>query len=244
MTENPDEESPERERPSNSRWWEQYTVRYFVGTVAGVLSIYVLREYAALKDVFANIIPKVEDLGDAVVLGSVGLAYCYVASAPILTIHAVRAVARLDEESRCKWLVRIFLPLVPLLMFFVWVASRRLPDVPTAWLIALLIVSPQVLLLYKASGDGFASTHEFYKNLVKARRDEWLRREDFVDSYRHLREHGNAKSILALEIILGVMIGTAQSGEQLLFLLFLWMLPSTYCWLIGTVLEARFANNK
>jgi hypothetical protein len=244
MTQGSDEKKRDSERTVNSRWWEQYTVRYFVGAVAGVVAIYGLRQYAVLHETFTKIVPDVKDLGDALLLGSMGLAYCYVASAPILTLHAVRAVAQFEDQKQCEKLSRAIGALLVVSALCIWLVASWLPRPVFAWLVMAFVLVPQLILVFKASRDGFSSTHGFYKKLVSARKLDWQKGEDFVESYRHLREHGNASSILALVIVLGLVAANAGSPEQLVILLLLWMLPSAYCWLIGSVLEARFASGK
>src|SRR5687767_10548450 len=77
---------------SAGRWWEQYYVRYFVGTVVGVIVIFALREKAILASEFAAFVPAVNDIdpGEFAAVAFAGLAYCYVSSAPVLALHGVR----------------------------------------------------------------------------------------------------------------------------------------------------------
>src|ERR1700679_1703730 len=71
-----------------SRWWDHYYVRYFVGSMFAVPLMLALSRTAAVKSL-------VDIAGDnkflnATVLGAAGLAFCYLASAPILLLHATR----------------------------------------------------------------------------------------------------------------------------------------------------------
>jgi hypothetical protein len=76
-------------RPSNARWWEQYTVRYFVCTVVEAAILFVLRDKATLHCEIARIIPSFAavDAKQASAVVAMGLAYCYIASAPVLTLQ-------------------------------------------------------------------------------------------------------------------------------------------------------------
>ncbi len=78
-----------------SRWWEFYFVRYFVGTVIGfAIVVFLLFEptspfhgsnfldTATIKDLTA---------ANILLLSGVGLAFCYISSAPILVFHALRS---------------------------------------------------------------------------------------------------------------------------------------------------------
>lgn len=241
-----------RERQSNVRWWEQYAVRYFVGTVIGALIVYLLRSHANLKCDFADLLPSLNsttgDTGspgwDVTILGAVGLAFCYVASAPILALHASRAsvVVRNGEKLSVKNFACYaafggVLAIVALILWKIFDSDRAL-----AWGLLGLILVPQVLLLRHASKSHFSATTKFYERLVEARFDDWRQKRDFVDSYRHLREHGNAMSIVLMEIVFGLIIANVENRAELIVAVVLWIVPAAYCWLAATIVEARFAK--
>ena len=81
-------EKDEAKAPGGSRWWDHYYVRYFVGSVYAVPLMYALSRTDALKSSLGTIDPK--QWVDATLLGAAGLAFCYIASAPILLLHSVR----------------------------------------------------------------------------------------------------------------------------------------------------------
>jgi hypothetical protein len=85
----------------------------------------------------------------------------------------------------------------------------------------------------------FASVKKFYLDLGKARSVDH-RRSEYVETYRHLREHSNAYAILVLELLLAVVLANAHTRKTLGLLLIIWLLPAVYCWFVGTLLEFVF----
>lgn len=61
---------------------------------------------------------------------------------------------------------------------------------------------------------------------------------DYVESYRHLREHSNAFFITLLTITLTFTICN-QSLLPTELVLFIWILPSSAIWFVATLLELR-----
>ena len=93
-----EKEEGEGNMAEKSRWWDHYYVRYFVGSVFAVPLMLTLSKDAALK-------PLMDARGDsklvnATFLGAAGVAFCYVASAPILLLHAALRARRSKAESR------------------------------------------------------------------------------------------------------------------------------------------------
>jgi hypothetical protein len=232
----------------SSRFWEYYAVRYFVGTVIGAIAIVAFNEYS-MSPLKGQIFPTLSSFKDAgaehlVVLAALGLAYCYVASAPILAAHALRG--QLDLASKKG----VLSSLVPVLGAFVVLGAVGYFafDVPlwTArfWgmVIVAFVLSFQVVLFVQALFNGFVRVSNYYSELAKARAGESKTVGEYVESYRHLREHGNAFGIVLLEICLATACIAAPSVQWLSVLLVLWILPATGVWLIGTVLETRVSK--
>lgn len=80
----------------------------------------------------------------------------------------------------------------------------------------------------------------------------------FVESYRHLREHGNAFLIVLFEFWLGFVIlfftnaSTATKGifdsnqaiRNLVVIILLWIFPACIVWFFGNRLENHLAHMK
>ena len=105
------------------------------------------------------------------------------------------------------------------------------------------IVIPQLALLSHGHTQP-SEIHKFYQNLVQQRRVTKDRGIDYVDSYRHLREHGNAVSIVLLEVALGFILASMTTNTELLVALIVWLLPAAYTWTLGTLLEKFMVEGK
>lgn len=137
----------ENKKKQDNRWWEFYFVRYFVGTAIGAIIVLFLAmsestiiSQGTVTTIFKSLKPEKFESGYILVLATVGLAFCYVASSPILVLHATRGCL-LKIQVRSNW--RLFL-------IFTF--------------IVIVIASAQIYLLYNAfkpKGNVWAS-YDFY----------------------------------------------------------------------------------
>jgi hypothetical protein len=232
------------DQPSNDRWWENYYVRYFVGTVVGVVVVLAFRSFALTAGWFDGIIPDLEELtgGDVALVIGLGLAYCYIASTPVLVLHATRGGLSLRgkwPKSFKRFLISI--PFVLLLAYWVF-ASDKSTCRWFGWTLILCFAVLQLIALKIAARNDFDETGIFFKNLLVARHRNKLDGFDFVDSYKHLREHGNAVLIVICEIALGVALAVMQSVSEIVVALVIWLLPAAATWFFGSIFEAKFAH--
>lgn len=230
----------------SSSWWETYVIRYFVGTVVGgaILLFLNASESSSLK---GALLPGIKDLksldvGMLTVLAVVGFAFCYIASAPILVLHASRA-AQLFPYGKFTSRFFIFFGTAILcisLSLLMWSAVD--PILISSGSIFSIVLLLQIVPLIRSMRKDAQISHQFYEKLADARADLELNRQEYMESYRHLREHGNAFFILLCEGALGiVLIGLPNAGYALICLL-LWTLPAAGVWVLGTQLEARYTN--
>jgi len=235
--------------------WMYYYLRYFVGAVVGaVLLLIVLWEVRAKVlpvDLLGKLPEKVPDSAADIAaiitaFGTAGLAYCYIASAPVLLLHAVRW--RLPQT--CKFtnnlgrLVALFAILGCCALWWLHSHECGLRAISNGyWWIAYLpfgfVVVVQAFLLCTCWAD---TVREEYKELAKNRarygETKYRRTKDeYIESYRHLREHGNACSILVLEIILAIALAKAPSAPFFVGIVAVWIMPAAFVWMIGTWLE-------
>lgn len=243
---------------SSNRWWEFYFVRYFVGTTLGAIIILFLAH--SDSPVFANqgqIAPvlkllKIEKFETGVIaaLATIGLAFCYLASSPILVLHATRGELLKIRDSLSRWRSFIFLVLIFVVAggqsYALWVAMRMKGN---PWVshdfymgsLCLFIVSivfvGQLFLLWLSFTGREKNAFYYYDDLVTKRADANEAGREYIESYRHLREHGNAFFIAFLELLLGVAL--FYSPIPWAGLLFLWIFPAVGVWFFGTLLENR-----
>lgn len=231
---------------AQSTWWETYVIRYFVGTVVGGAILLYLNNSSdsTLKN---SILPGITtladlDVGALVVIAAAGLAYCYLASAPILVFHASRSM--FVSSIRYK-LVNWILVVFGVGLAIATTILCNLSDVDRTILsIALLIgaIGLQTVLLAGAMWNNGRACDEFYKKLTLSRAELKPENQEYKQSYRHLREHGNAFFILLFEGVLGVILAGLPNAGIALISLLMWIVPAAFIWAMGTQLEARFAG--
>lgn len=234
-------------KSSEGRWWEFYFVRYFVGTVIGGAILLYLNasDTSSLRNL---IIPGVTDVSklDAQflsLLAALGLAYCYVASAPVLVLHATRGVFLAKHTATYRYLFYGSLAFVGISAAAFYVCQEA-PDHKVILSITLLMVvlCIQIVPLGLAIKNEGECAYSYYTKLTKARSKDTEETRQYVESYKHLREHGNAFIILLFELVLGTVVATVSEPRFALIALLLWIMPAGLVWLVGTILEYRFAN--
>jgi len=257
MAQEPDKKDPEKKK-SNNRWWEFYFVRYFVGTALGAIVVLflatanspVFTSQGELATILKTLKPEKFESGYIAVLATVGLAFCYVASAPILVLHALRgSLLKVRKSADCK-LVLIFSALVLVISgaqsFVLWsvlkiVGNPWPPQEFYTGTVVLFFVSlifiGQLFLLWLSMSGRENYSFEYYDQLVKRRASVDAAGSEYVESYRHLREHGNAFFIALLELLLGAAL--FYSPVPWGIVLMLWILPAAGVWFFGTLLESR-----
>jgi hypothetical protein len=202
-----------------------------------------------------------------ILLAAYGLAYCYIASSPFLVFHAGRFllkrcndVASLKSFARWSFVIILAIALlftvVCLVLFWcrhkgsedLWRWPACLPAV-WIWLLQWRVVKRTIKEACTTS-EGQNVVYRFYKELAKRRGTDEARRGGIVDSYRHLREHGNALSIVVLEIVLGAALMSVASVASddtklplLASVLAVWLAPGALVWLVGAFIELRFSED-
>ncbi|MDX8129988.1 hypothetical protein QLH52_22040 [Methylomonas sp. OY6] len=257
MTQIPDKKDPEMKNHDN-RWWEFYFVRYFVGTAIGAIVVLflatadspVFTSQGELASILKTLKPVKFESGYIAVLATMGLTFCYVASAPILVLHAIRG-SLLKVRDIMNWtLIIIFTSLVLTVSgALTWTLWSALNVIVNPWysqefyagtaflsLVSLIFVG-QLFLLWMAMSGREQHSFEYYDQLVKKRADAKSAGIEYVESYRHLREHGNAFFIALLELLLGAALFYSPVSWGVVVML--WIFPAAGIWLFGTLLESR-----
>lgn len=250
---------------NDSRWWEFYVVRYAMGTVIGALIMYYifstndyLRKLLFLPEGTTNL-----GAPHLALLSVYGLVYCYIASSPILVLHTGRAF--LWDDISEKWndvIVRmlfvIVLPAMAGLLYW-GLSSHDRPEVlnqSLAVVVFSITLLLQVIILIGVFRNSSERTINYYLDLARHRERHEIR--PFVESYRHLREHGNAFLIVLFEFWLGfvilfftnttTMVGSVidstQAIRNLLVIILLWIFPACWVWFFGNRLENHLVHMK
>jgi len=231
-----------------NKWWEYYAVRYFVGTVVGAVIVAFLN--TAPNSPFKGSMAAIGELKEATFLGvglfaALGFAFCYIASSPVLTLHTTRAHIRIStiKSSKLLFFAALALPVVAAIVVF-W---QFLPPIAAAS--SGLIIGIQFGLILLLFFTKFSIIEKFYRELATVRAKVVPEKDkqpmpgsEYVTSYRHLREHGNAFMIVLLEGLLAYTLLHSPSRSCAAIVLVVWLLPATAAWLVGTVLESRLVS--
>lgn len=131
-----------------------------------------------------------------------------------------------------------------LIVFFALLIA--LPPLSSWRLLAIafvcLVLAFQSALFLEAIGNRGKLLTSYYLSLSEARAARARQVQEYVESYRHLREHGNAFAIIISELGFALAAISVPSVSLLAVLLVLWVLPAAGVWFVGTVLEAKLAN--
>ncbi len=250
----------DQENQSSSRWWEFYAVRYGMGSVVGaVIFFFLCNTNPVLKPMLFGAEAGKIDGTLLVLLAGYGLAYCYIASAPILVFHVCRFLLDIDKNSKAPYWRVVLLVLPPLVATAIFFFTRSMSGMAlyyysAVWALLWLIIWPQ----YLAIGITLFNSKEllvFYQKLAKKRS---AAEGGIVDSYKHMREHGNSFSIVVLEIVLAIILFTAGNFEAFstgvvspskeiyvlpyVIIIMGWILPAASVWLVGTLFERQFSD--
>ncbi|MCS0590420.1 hypothetical protein ACFQ09_19050 [Massilia norwichensis] len=233
-------------KTTNNRWWEVYIIRYFVGTVIGGAVLLYLNN-AKTSRLSNLILPGVTDISKLdmqllILLGAMGLAFCYISSAPILVLHASRAAFLREDRTSFNWILggSCVLILIAATGFRIFSSFNNV-DILSTTALALVIFVQAVPLTFSLLKNGEIS-HKYYTDLTKARTKTDLASQEYKESYRHLREHGNAFLIVFFEAVLGIVLVAATSADMAAIVLICWILPAALIWVHGSVLEYRFSK--
>lgn len=240
-------EITETKKPSSDRWWEFYFVRYFVGTVIGGAIVFYLNTKPG-SVLTGAILPNLNDISQldghlTALLAAMGLAFCYLASAPVLVLHATRGVFL---KSNTKTFSRSFLATFALAGVLLAVAYWCLDILEIRVFLAVVLLSLilcfQFVPLYFALRYEGEASHIYYSKLTKARSNTAPAAKEYVESYKHLREHGNAFFIVFFEVALGFVLWAAPQVNHVILVLFFWIVPAMLVWFVGSVLEYRYVK--
>jgi hypothetical protein len=184
-----------------------------------------------------------------------GLIYCYIASAPILVFHAGRFLLNPDMSKKRLGQLALAYSILPVLCGLAACCASVHYRIQGKILFSLTASALALLLELEAISVYFCIARNqllfaFYDRLDKRRAKS--EKGEIVDSYRHLREHGNSFFIVLLEISLAVVLFEIQklvpAGSSVpvtapwLALLVVWIMPAVCIWLISTIFERRFSE--
>ena len=237
---------------NDSHWWEFYGVRYAQGTVVGAMIVFFLfsQNEALKKLLFLPADPKDFGMPHLILLSVYGLAYCHIASAPILIMHAGRGLlfrSKTNLNPNRGLVCRVLWVLVPSLLtstiYFLNAAPQKTIESLSVFMFAMLIMF-QVQILWSIFRKSWKETIDYYLAIVEKRNKH--KDSGYVESYKHIREHGNSFLIVAFQFFLAFpifmfvsqqTIASEDAIRHLLIIVLVWMLPAATIWFFGNKLE-------
>ena len=260
------------------RWWEYYLVRYFMPSIAGVAIVLWLGNIAGEGFQELLLLPKTTseiNTPKLILLFLYGNLFCYVASYPILSFHATR-VLDFKKLTWCNFLLDGYIA-TAVLSLFVLLISLCFPigwRYCLAFLLTIAFSGIQLRRICKGLKPKFvvqglrkevSPVYYYAFNLAKRRslleettsevlstdkqkNTEW--REDLVETYRHLREHGNSGFIFLLELTLAGLAYCIVDNELSKYhkvsavgiLFAFWAFPAALVHMLAQHLERRFSD--
>lgn len=237
---------------NDSHWWEFYGVRYAQGTVVGAMIIFFLFTQNETLKKLLFIPSEAKDFGMShlILLAVYGLAYCYIASAPILIMHAGRGLlfkSPTNPNPNNGLFARLFWRFAPPLLltgiYLIYAKADNILGASAIFVFSFLVVL-QIQILVSIFKTSWQETIAYYSVVVKKR--EALKGSSYIESYKHIREHGNSFLIVAFEFFLAfpIFVFVSQSSvssedsiKHLLIIVLLWVLPAATIWAFGNKLE-------
>jgi hypothetical protein len=236
---------------SDKNWWEFYGIRYAQGTVIGAMIVYFLFSQNENLKKLLFLPTEAKDFGMAhlVLLAIYGLTYCYIASAPILVLHAGRAMifkSAINPNpydgmiSRILWLF-IFSLTVPSYLATCGVLTVAEAG---AWSAYLLLVFFQLQIVINIFNRKWKMVIRFYKKIIERRQKP--ENSGYVESYKHMREHGNSFLIVIFQMLLALPlyilacapgIAPTTTIKNLFIILLFWTVPAAFIWAFATKIE-------
>lgn len=237
---------------ANSRWWEYYAVRYAIGVGSGTPLVCLLwHHYHHFFEQATRLPIPFTSVVAAVLWAAAGLTYCYISSVPMLTFHVSR-VSLTREFWGYKSIVVLALLLIVPSLAICFLCPHFLGCSYFVQCFALITLSAlfafQVFLIVNVliSPHG---TEQLYDQLAKERPTN----REFVESYRHMREHGNSVSIVLAELLLTFFLWVIHPSSKdateatvmfyLVLVLVIWLAPSALVWCVGTRLEMHLTKS-
>ncbi len=275
---------------SSYRWWENYLVRYFMPSIAGVAIVSWLTNIAGKE--FQQILFFGATQGELsppilTLLILYGNLFCYIASYPILGFHVTRVIDHSDSTWHPSWKDGYLVSLVTGILFFIvstivsvkyrlglciiviivyagiqlWRVKDSLErkeirglkaETSNVYGLAYALAKRRGIIEKTITSSSPAvpfDENEFYQEEKKEQEVSCWQKE-IVDTYRHMREHGNSAFIFFLELVLSsicyIVISdhslSAHKQVSIIGCLFaIWAIPAVSIHLLGQVMERRFS---
>ncbi|WP_202371065.1 hypothetical protein [Pseudomonas sp. MWU318] len=241
---------------SEKNWWEFYGIRYAQGTVIGAMIVYFLFSQNSNLKKLLFMPTEAKDFGVAhlTLLAIYGLTYCYIASAPILVMHAGRALIFKSAVNPTPYKgasIRILSLLTISIGIPAFLSStNKISNAETGALTAyLILVLLQLQIVTRIISGSWSIAITFYTAIIDKRKEP--KHAEYIESYRHMREHGNSFLIVIFQMLLAVPLyilacspelPATTSITNLFMIIFFWTVPAAFIWAYATKIENNIQN--
>jgi hypothetical protein len=271
----------------NNRWWENYLVRYFVPSIAGMVLVGIIATQQ--QENIAKLLPRFLiteinkfETAHLVLWLLLGTLYCYIASYPILCFHATRVLdfQRIPADDKDIKDITGLSTKNELLNPYLWTAVYALAIYAIyiffkeyffdlGLICTILFALLQMYRLYKAYSSLGLFTRKTvvkktaayaYMLVLSNKRGPDTEDSDSddqnktvsrprvdIDSYKHLREHGNTAFIIFLEVaIFPSAYWCVKNFKvwELALLIGVWVFPAMLTHYFAQHLEFSFSQYK
>lgn len=222
-----------------------------------------------IKDLFEALGNDASWLVIALIIG-IGFTFSYIASAPIYVLHLLRRFLYLtsdDEESdqpaSSKSSISAYVNVVVVCFFVVtmllaifYQANESGVEInfvlqlgaSLLFLVILLVQLIPIMKLFSFNGNMQKAFEDFYYQLADKRvppgKNARRHLQDYAESYRHLREHGNASLIVICNILLAIIVSVAANMQVVAGIIVLWVIPASIGWFAATLLETAMLRRR
>jgi len=240
---------------SENNCWEFYGIRYAQGTVIGAAIVYLLlSQNEPLKRLlFIPDDPKDFGMAHLTLLAIYGLTFCYISSAHILVLHAGRGLlfkSAINQNPYKGILPRMLamfaIPIgIPLLLM----TLKTIDSVGFGAICSYSrILYMQALVIISIFGSKWKKSLEYYQEIIKKRKI--IDNAEYIESYRHMREHGNSFLIVVFQVFLSFPLYSICSSDwetpkqtvYILATIFFWIIPAASIWAYATRIESNLQN--
>lgn len=237
---------------NDSHWWEFYGVRYAQGTVVGAVMVFFLfsQNEVLKKLLFIPSDPKDFGMPHLILLAVYGLAYCYISSAPILILHAGRGLlfkSKINANPNGGAIRRLLWVFIPSVMLaIIYYLNSKVNEIigSLAIFVFSMVFMFQVVVLCSIFFVSWDEVMDYY--LVIAEKRERYKDSGYVESYKHIREHGNSFLIVVFQFFLAFPIYTlvllpniasSDSIRNFSLIILFWIFPAAFVWFLGNRVE-------
>lgn len=217
-----------------------------MGSIFGASILYILSKHGKLPTDLNNLIRDLFvdfEEGKILLIILLGMTYCYIASGPILVFHTGRFFFK-----KLPWPYissSVFLVSVYVLGALISSGKSIAFSVSALSLLILLVAQLAICILCLRRPTAI---YDFYERLAHSRASRIFatKNRELVESYRHLREHGNSFFIVLCEIVFASSLyflpeaTNSCTYTSLVTFLVLWIIPPVAVWLVATRIEATF----